>query len=165
MPSRLHACVPDDVIEDYEPLKLQLELTVGVFRQRLCFKPSQPEICIFVSINKQLEGTNLVEEQQIGVRHRTCPLWISGTFCLTHNDLVFLLLSRVFSWFKCPGKLQHKGFKLWWACFFNFKVKIDLWILVYFHIDHRSNTDIVTAGLCILWKLKWLQKLIIVTRV
>lgn len=56
---RQRACVPDDVIEDDEPLKLQLELTVGVFRQRLSFKPAEPEICILVSINKQLERTNL----------------------------------------------------------------------------------------------------------
>ena len=57
-------CVPDDVIEDNEPLKLQLELAVGVLRQRLCFKPPQPEICIFVSINEELEGANLLAEKQ-----------------------------------------------------------------------------------------------------
>lgn len=62
-----HACVPDDVVKDYETLKLQLELTVGVFRQRLCFKPPQPEIGIFVSIDKELEGANLRE-----MKHNRC---------------------------------------------------------------------------------------------
>lgn len=62
---RQRACVSDDVIEDDEPLKLQLELTIGVFRQRLGFKPPQPEICILVSINKQLERTNLDRQQRI----------------------------------------------------------------------------------------------------
>lgn len=55
-----HACVSDDVIEHHEPLKLQLELTVGVFRQRLSLKLAQVEIGVFVSVNKQLKGANLV---------------------------------------------------------------------------------------------------------
>ncbi|TNN69464.1 hypothetical protein EYF80_020298 [Liparis tanakae] len=54
-------------IGDDEPLKLQLELTVGVFRQRLRFKPAQPEIGILVSVDEELEGADLVEEQQIVV--------------------------------------------------------------------------------------------------
>lgn len=56
---RQRACVSDDVIKDDESLKLQLELTVGVFRQRLGFKPPEPEICILVSINKELKRTDL----------------------------------------------------------------------------------------------------------
>lgn len=61
----VHACVSDDVIKDYEPLKLQLELTVGVFRQRLGFKPPQPEICILVPVNKELKGANLVKRNRL----------------------------------------------------------------------------------------------------
>lgn len=57
--ARKRACVSDDVIEDDKPLELQLELPVGVFRQRLSFKPPEPEICILVSVNKQLERTDL----------------------------------------------------------------------------------------------------------
>lgn len=60
---RQRACVSDDVIEDDEPLELQLELAVSVLRQRLSFKPPEPEICILVSINKQLERTNLDRQQ------------------------------------------------------------------------------------------------------
>lgn len=64
---RLHTCVPDDVIKDYEPLELQLQLTVGVFRQRLGLEPPQPEICILVPIDKELEGADLVRGQQVAV--------------------------------------------------------------------------------------------------
>lgn len=63
MRGRKRACVSDDVIEDDKPLELQLELAVGVFRQRLSFKPPEPEICILVSVNKQLERTNLDRQQ------------------------------------------------------------------------------------------------------
>lgn len=61
-PSHTLACVSDDVIKDYKPLKLQLELTVGILRQRFCLKPTQPEICILVPINKKLERTRLETE-------------------------------------------------------------------------------------------------------
>lgn len=103
---RRHACVPDDVIEDYKPLKLQLELTVGVFRQRLCFKPPQPEICILVPINKELEGTDLVDEQQIivvmldAVQDFSRDVW--DLFDL-HCDAVVL---NALNWSKNP--LTHK---------------------------------------------------------
>lgn len=63
MCGKKRACVSDDVIEDDKPLELQLELAVGVFRQRLSFKPPKPEICILVSVNKQLERTNLDRQQ------------------------------------------------------------------------------------------------------
>ncbi|KAA8595119.1 hypothetical protein FQN60_012254 [Etheostoma spectabile] len=60
----VYSCQLDDGVlhyhPDYQPLKLQLELTVGVFRQRLCFKPPQPEICILVSIDEELKGANLI---------------------------------------------------------------------------------------------------------
>lgn len=56
---RQRACVSDDVIEDDETLKLQLELPVGVFRQRLSFKPPEPEIGILIAIDKQLERPHL----------------------------------------------------------------------------------------------------------
>lgn len=42
--------VSDDVIEDDQPLKLELELPAGSFSQWLCFKPPQPVICIFEAL-------------------------------------------------------------------------------------------------------------------
>lgn len=52
-------CVPDDVIQHHQPLELELELTVVVFRQRLGFKPPQPEIRIFITVYEELEGADL----------------------------------------------------------------------------------------------------------
>lgn len=59
-----HACVSDDVIEHHESFKLQLELTVGVFWQRLSLKLAQVEIGVFVSVNKELERTDLVGDSE-----------------------------------------------------------------------------------------------------
>lgn len=53
------ACIPDDVVQDHEPLKLQLQLPVGVFRQRVGLKLPQPEVCVFVAVHEQLEGAHL----------------------------------------------------------------------------------------------------------
>lgn len=59
-----HACVSNDVIEHHKSLKLQLELTVGVFWQRLSLKLAQVEIGVFVSINKELKGADLVGDSK-----------------------------------------------------------------------------------------------------
>lgn len=59
-----HACVSNDVIKHHKSLKLQLELTVGVFWQRFSLKPAQVEICVFVSVNKELKGADLVGDSK-----------------------------------------------------------------------------------------------------
>lgn len=72
-----HACVSDDVIQHHEPLKLQLELTIGVFRQRLGLKLAQIEIGVLVSIDKELEGADLVGESE-----SSASCWGKNNLCV-----------------------------------------------------------------------------------
>ena len=55
------ACVPDDVVEDDQPLKLQLQQTVSVLRQGIGFEPPQPEVCVLVAVHKELERADLYQ--------------------------------------------------------------------------------------------------------
>lgn len=52
-------CVPDDVVEHHQPLKLQQQLPVGVLWERLSFKASQPVVSILVAFHEELEGAHL----------------------------------------------------------------------------------------------------------
>lgn len=51
--------VPDYVVQNHQSLKLKLQLTVRVLRQRLSLKAPQPKIGILVTIHKELERANL----------------------------------------------------------------------------------------------------------
>lgn len=59
MPSTGPTCVPDDVIQHHQPLKLQQQLPIRVLRERLGLKPPQPVVCILVAFHKELEGAHL----------------------------------------------------------------------------------------------------------
>lgn len=48
-------CIPDDVIEDHQLLKLFLELFSCLLRQGVHFPASQHTVCIWVIIHKRLE--------------------------------------------------------------------------------------------------------------
>jgi len=52
-------CVPDDVVKDDQPLKLQLQLAVGVLGQGVGLEPPQPEVCVLVAVHEELEGADL----------------------------------------------------------------------------------------------------------
>lgn len=56
-------CVPDDVIQHHQPLKLQQQLPISVLWEWLGFKPPQPVVCIFVAFHKELEGAHLKKGQ------------------------------------------------------------------------------------------------------
>ena len=52
-------CVSDDIVQHHKTFKLQLQLLLCCRRQRLGLELAQPEISIFVSINKELERPDL----------------------------------------------------------------------------------------------------------
>lgn len=47
-------CVPDDIIQNHQPLKLQLELLRHPWWQWFDFEPPQPKVRIFIAIDKHL---------------------------------------------------------------------------------------------------------------
>lgn len=76
-------CVPDDVVQHHQPLKLQQQLPVGVLRERLSLKPPQPVVSVLVAFHKQLEGAHLRQGETVLWRTREDRGAVTGTWGLT----------------------------------------------------------------------------------
>lgn len=51
--------VPDNVVEDDQPLELQLKFPTEPRRQRFVLPPPEPIVGVFVAVHKDLEGADL----------------------------------------------------------------------------------------------------------
>jgi len=54
-PITSHTRISDNIVEHHETFKLQLQLLLCRYWQQFGLKFTQPEVSIFVSINKELE--------------------------------------------------------------------------------------------------------------